>query len=100
MFGREKLYNIAGGGNGGITRLGYHNTDEMKQKQRESHLSHKNSFYGKTHTKENKEKFRLLVLNTNWIYNIKLNKTKRVSKKVLKKYLNTGWIIGRGLISK
>lgn len=64
------------------------------------------TFLGKTHTEETKQKMRLSKLNhgtgdTNsqyglkWVHNLEKKLNKKVSKEDVISYLDTGWLLGR-----
>jgi group I intron endonuclease len=94
LLGRNNLYNIADGGDGGPTRLGYSNSEEMKRKQS---LSHIGKWSGKKHTIEAKIKSGLPSKDTFWMYHPISKKIKRIKKTSVESYIKEGWKIGRGL---
>lgn len=90
------------------------NTKETREKISKAlkgvYVGEKNSFYGKHHTEENKEKLRQMNLGkkhteedkakiskkiSSMVWINKDGKNKRVQKDVLQNFINEGWIQGR-----
>ena len=63
-----------------IARMGKKATEETKQKLRELNIGHKNSFYGKKHTKETKEKMKLRPKT--WLGKTHTEETKQKLRKI------------------
>lgn len=53
---REVGYNLAEGGEGGVTRIGFKHTEETKEKIRNTKVGEKNPMYGKKATTETRQK--------------------------------------------
>lgn len=120
-FGRENMYNMSDGGDGGNTFSGRHHTEEAKEKNRRAHIGHPNYLpyhkpdcqcfccrakRGETRGQGNPMFGKVGRLSpffgrvgpnakTKWMYNKELNQNKCVKFKDIEYYLKNKWILGR-----
>lgn len=82
---------------------GKHHSEESIKKIREKTTGTNNHFFGKSHSEETRKIISAksgVSKGTKYMYNLKLELTKRIKKKDIQSYLDRGWCIGRKIFKK